>query len=157
MPLNIKLNALNSVFHAFLNVIFCFKYCNDLFSRFEQQILFLEKLAETTDPTTDHHRHDGPSRGSRSKTLRLWKTGYWEQLSELRDGREGRTVVGTTDRHRLFNEFDSLNFVTEAAGRTVAGTMGRHGLRNPEWVGFLLKVFKGCFGLFLLMIIKLVV
>ena len=29
------------------------KYCNDLFSRFEQQILFLEKLAETTDPTTD--------------------------------------------------------------------------------------------------------
>ena len=31
--------------------------CNDLFSRFEQQILFLEKLAETTDPTTDRHGH----------------------------------------------------------------------------------------------------
>ena len=45
-------------------------YCNDLFSRFEQQILFLEKLAETTDPTTDRHGHDGPSRGSRFKTLR---------------------------------------------------------------------------------------
>ena len=28
-------------------------HCNDLFSRFEQQILFLEKLAETTDTTTD--------------------------------------------------------------------------------------------------------
>ena len=27
--------------------------CNDLFSRFEQQILFLEKQAETTEPTTD--------------------------------------------------------------------------------------------------------
>ena len=27
--------------------------CKDLFSRFEQQILFLEKLVEATDPTTD--------------------------------------------------------------------------------------------------------
>ena len=27
--------------------------CNNLFSRFEQQILFLEKQAETTEPTTD--------------------------------------------------------------------------------------------------------
>ena len=37
--------------------------CNDLFSRFEQQILFLEKLAEATDPTTDRHEHDGLSQG----------------------------------------------------------------------------------------------
>ena len=44
--------------------------CNDLFSRFEQQILFLKKLAETTDPTKDRHGHDVPSRGSRFKTLR---------------------------------------------------------------------------------------
>ena len=29
---------------------------NDPFSRFEQQTLFLEKLAEATDPTTDHRR-----------------------------------------------------------------------------------------------------
>ena len=65
----------------------------------------------------------------------------------------GRTVVGTTDRHRPFSEIQSLNFVTEAAARTIAGTTGRHRLRNPDWVGFLLKVFKGCFGLFLLMII----
>ena len=69
----------------------------------------------------------------------------------------GRTVVGTTDRHRPFGDIQSLNFVTEAAGRTVAGTTGHHRLRNPDWVGFLLKVFKGRFGLFLLMIIKLVV
>ena len=69
----------------------------------------------------------------------------------------GRTVVGTTDRHRVSNKIDSLNFVTEAAGRTVAGTTGRHSLRNPDWVGFLLKAFKGCFGLFLLISIKLVV
>ena len=30
--------------------------CNDLFSRFEQQILFLEKQAEATDPTKDRRR-----------------------------------------------------------------------------------------------------
>ena len=53
-----------------------FKICNDLFSRFEQQILFLEKLVETTEPTTDRHGHDGPSRVSRSKTLRILKIGY---------------------------------------------------------------------------------
>ena len=54
----------------------------------------------------------------------------------------GRTVVGTTDRHRPFNEIQSLNFVTEAAGRTVIGTTGRHRLRNPYWVGFLLNVLR---------------
>ena len=43
--------------------------CNDLFSRFEQQILFLEKQAEATKPTMDRHGHDGPSRGLVSKTL----------------------------------------------------------------------------------------
>ena len=48
----------------------------------------------------------------------------------------GRTVVGTTDRHRLFDEIQSLNFVTEAAEQTVAGTTGSHRLRNPEWLGF---------------------
>ena len=50
--------------------------CNDLFSHFEKQILFLEKQAETTDPTTDRHGHDGPSWGSCSKTLRILKFGY---------------------------------------------------------------------------------
>ena len=33
-------------------------HCYDLFSRFEQQILFLEKQAETTEPTTERHGHD---------------------------------------------------------------------------------------------------
>ena len=47
-----------------------------MFSRFEQQILFLEKQAETTEPTTDRRRHDGPSRVSRSKILRILKIGY---------------------------------------------------------------------------------
>ena len=44
--------------------------CNDLFSRFEQQILFLEKLAETTDPTTDRRG------GLISKHLEILKNGY---------------------------------------------------------------------------------
>ena len=43
--------------------------CNDLFSHFEQQILFLEKQAEATDPTTDRHGHDEPSQGLVSKQL----------------------------------------------------------------------------------------
>ena len=50
--------------------------CNDLFSRFEQQILFLEKQAEMTEPTTDRHGHDGPSRGLVLKHLEILKIGY---------------------------------------------------------------------------------
>ena len=50
--------------------------CNDLFSRFEQQILFLEKQAEMTEPTTDRHGYDGPSRGLISKHLEKLKIGY---------------------------------------------------------------------------------
>ena len=49
--------------------------CNDLFSRFEQQTLFLEKLAEAMDPTTDRHGHDGPSQGLVSKHLENLKLG----------------------------------------------------------------------------------
>ena len=67
------------------------------------------------------------------------------------------------DSRNLGTEIDSLNFTMEwqdepsFARRTVTVMMDRHRLRNPDWAGFLLKVFKGCFGLFLLMIIKLVV
>ena len=39
-------------------------HCNDLFSRFEQQILFLEKQAEATNPTTDRHGHEDRRRVS---------------------------------------------------------------------------------------------
>ena len=75
-------------------------FCNDLFSRFEQQILFLEKQAEATDPTTDRHGHDGPSQGLVSKHLENLKLGTENQLSELRNEMAGRTVTGVTDRHR---------------------------------------------------------
>ena len=47
--------------YTYVKTIKSFSKCNDLFSRFEQQISILEKLAEATDPTTDRHRHDGPS------------------------------------------------------------------------------------------------
>ena len=59
-------------------------YCNDLFSHFEQQILFLEKQAKATDPTTDRHGHDGPLQGLISKHLENLKLGTENQLSELR-------------------------------------------------------------------------
>ena len=50
--------------------------CNDPFSRFEQQTSILEKLAETTEPTTDRHRHDGPSLMSRYNIIRNSEIGY---------------------------------------------------------------------------------
>ena len=76
------------------------KLCNDMFSRFEQQILFLKKQAKATDPTTNRHGHDGPSQGLVSKHLENQKLGTENRLSELRDGMAGRTVTGVTDRRR---------------------------------------------------------
>ena len=79
-------------------------YCNDLFSRFEQQTSILEKLAEATDPTTDRQGHDGPSQGIVSKHLENLKLGTENRLSELRNGVAGWTVTGVTDRHRPFTQ-----------------------------------------------------
>ena len=72
----------------------------------------MEKLAETTDPTTDRHGHDGQSQGLVSKHLENLKLGTENRLSELRNGMAGRTVTGVTDRHRFFREIESLNSVT---------------------------------------------
>ena len=72
----------------------------------------MEKLAETTDPTTDRHGHDGLSQGLVSKHLENLKLGTENRLSELRDGMAGRTVTGVTDRQRPFKEIESLNSVT---------------------------------------------
>ena len=69
-------------------------------------------MAETTDPTTDRHGHDGPSQGLVSQHLENMKLGTENRLSELCDGMAGRTVTGVTDRHRLFREIESLNSVT---------------------------------------------
>ena len=78
-------------------------FCNDLFSRVEQQSLFLEKQAEATNPTMDRHGHDGPSQGLVSKHLENLKLGTENQLSELCNLMAGRTITGVTDRHRLFS------------------------------------------------------
>ena len=56
-------------------------------------MLFLEKQAEMTEPTTDRHGHDGPSRGLVSKHLEILKLGTENRLSDLRDGMAGRTVT----------------------------------------------------------------
>ena len=80
--------------------------CNDLFSRFEQHILFLEKQAEMTEPTTERHGHDGPSQGLVSKHLENMKLGTENRLSELRDGMAGRTVMDS------LVEIESLNLAT---------------------------------------------
>ena len=65
-----------------------------------------------TEPTTDRHGHDGPSRGLVSKHLENLKLGTENRTSELRDGMSGRTVTSVTDRHRPFREIESLNSVT---------------------------------------------
>ena len=83
--------------------ILILRFCNDLVSRFEQQILFRENQAEATDPTTDRHGHDGPSQGLVSKHLKNLKLGTENRLSGLRNGIAGQTVTGVTDRHRLFS------------------------------------------------------
>ena len=44
-------------------IILKFTFCNDLFSRFEQQTSIPEKQAEATDQTTIRHGHDRPSQG----------------------------------------------------------------------------------------------
>ena len=89
---------MSDLYINFFNV--CVYNCNDLFSRFEQHILFLEKHAEATNPTTDRHGHDGPSQGLVSKHLENLKLGTENRFSELRNGVAGRTVTGVTDRHR---------------------------------------------------------
>ena len=83
-------------------------YCNDPFSRFEQQTSILEKLAEATDPTTDRQGHDGPSQGLVSKHLGNLKLGTENRISELCDGMAGRTVTDVMDRHRPLVEILGL-------------------------------------------------
>ena len=113
--------------------------CNDMFSRFEQQILFLEKQAETTEPTTKRHGHDGPLQGLVSKHLENLKLGTKNRLSELRNGMAGRSVTGVTDRHRLFREIESLNSVTRQQDGPSQARRPVTACVIPVGVGFLVK------------------
>ena len=49
----------------------------------------------------------------------------------------GRTVVGTTDRHRPFNGMESLNSVTEQQDGPSQARRLVTGYVNLGWVGFL--------------------
>ena len=124
------------------------RYCNDPFSRFEQQTSILEKLAEATDQTTIRHGHDGPSQGLVSKHLENQKLGTENRLSELCDGMAGRTVTGVTDRHRPLVEIwvselcDDLQDGPSQARRPVTGCA------NPRQNRISLHVLRDVFGLF---------
>ena len=128
---------------------FWLSVCNDLFSRFEQQILFLEKQAEVTDPTMDRHGHDGPSQGLVSKHLENLKLGTENRLSELHNGMAGQTVTGVTDHHRLFREIESLNSVTGSRTDRRRRNGPSQTAKSQSGSDFFTR-FKGRFGPFLL-------
>ena len=109
----------------------------------------MEKQAETTEPTTDRHEHDGPSRGLVSKHLEILKLGDENRLSELRNGMAGRTVTDSSEKL-------SLNSVT--GSRTDRRRRdGPSQTAKSQSGSDLFTRFKGRFGLFRLIIIKLVV
>ena len=72
-----------------------------------------------------------------SKHLEILKFGYCNRLSKLRNGMAGRTVVGTTDRHRLSKEIESLNSVTEQQDGPSQARRAVTDCVIPGWVGFL--------------------
>ena len=83
---------------------------------------------------------DGPSQARRtvvirlSKTLQLLRILYRERFYERRDGSAGWTVVGTTGRHRLLKEIESLTNLHDGPSQarwTVTGCA------IPVRVGFL--------------------
>ena len=72
----------------------------------------------------------------RFKILQLLRIWYRERFSERRDGSAGRTVVGTTGRHRLLKEIESLTNLHDGpsqARRAVTGCV------IPVEVGILVK------------------
>ena len=95
---------------------------------------------DSLNPVTD--LQDGPSQARRTvvihrfKTLQLLRIWYRERFSELRDESAGRTVVGTTGRHRLLKEIESLTNLHDEpsqARRVVTGCV------IPVEVGILVK------------------
>ena len=99
------------------------------------QFLLLLSSFPSTASMTDRHRHNGPS-WSRSKKLQLLESGYWDHFSELHDEPTGRTIIATTDRHKLHNptlgwtspsSFSSCTAATyrpSQARRTVISSVG---------------------------------
>ena len=85
--------------------------------------------------TTLDGKYDEPSQAQRSverlrsKTLQLLESGYWDYFSKLRDKPAVRTVIDMTHGHDL---------------------------RNPTRGQTSAKFLNGCFGLFVIIIMKLV-
>ena len=61
------------------------------------QFLLLLSSLPSTASMTDCHRHNGQSR------VQLLEYGYWDYFSELHDKPTRRTIIDTTDRHKLRN------------------------------------------------------
>ena len=93
-------------------------------------------------------KYDGPSQAQRfvevlrSKTLQLLEYGYWDYFSELHDEYAGRTIIDTTDRHKLRNpHLVKHPHLPSAAAlryhlRTVTSTTDRHKLRRWSLLHF---------------------
>ena len=101
--------------------------------------MFLEKLAEATDPTTDRHGHDGPSQGLVSKHLENLKLGTENQLSELRNEMAGRTVTGVTDRRRPLVEIWVSELCDDLQDGPLQARQPVTACVIPVGVGFLVK------------------
>ena len=86
--------------------------CNDLFSRFEQQILFLENWLKQRNPRWTVTGKTVRHRCLVSIYLGILKLGTENRLSELRNGLAGRTVTGVTDHHSVLGENKVLALTT---------------------------------------------
>ncbi|TMW81273.1 hypothetical protein EJD97_010751, partial [Solanum chilense] len=67
------------------------------------QFLLLLSLLPSTAGMTDRQRHNGPSRVSVQKTLKLLEYGYWDYFSDIHDEPAGQTVMYTTVRQAFRN------------------------------------------------------
>ena len=67
-----------------------------------EQFLLLLSSFPSKASMTDRHRHNGPSRVFVSKYFNSWNR-VLDHFSELYDEPAGRTVIATTDSHKLRN------------------------------------------------------
>ena len=83
-------------------------------------------------------KYDGPSQaqrsieGLRSKTLQLLENGYWDYFSELHDEPAGRTVIDTTNRHKLRNPTLGQTSPSSFSSFSTLPPMDRHKHDGPS-------------------------
>ena len=87
-------------------------------------------------------KYDGSSQaqqsveGLRSKTLKLLEYGYWDYFSELHDEPAGRTVIDTTDRHKICNPTLGQTSPSSFTSCTTLPPTDRHKLRRWSLLHF---------------------